>query len=194
TQANLAGLAMAKAQLEVRVDGEDPGDDVVWLLAANPGAPPAPLARAASGGELARAMLALRLTLLGVGPDGVDPAAPETLIFDEVDAGIGGAAAISVGRALARLGAGRQVLVVTHLPQVAAWADAQVAVAKRDDGASTVSEALRLAPEARVVELSRMLSGSPESASARAHAEELLAEAAAARAAARAPARSGRRR
>ena len=121
-QAHLRELAMPKARLEVSVEGPDPADDVRFLLAANPGAPPQPLAKVASGGELARAMLALRLVLR---------AAPPVLVFDEVDAGVGGAAAIEVGRALAALGGDHQVLVVTHLPQVAAFADTQVTVTKR---------------------------------------------------------------
>ena len=103
------------------VGEDDPGDDVMFLLAANPGSPPLPLTKVASGGELARAMLAVRLVLME---------APDTLLFDEVDAGIGGAAATAVGRALAELGRDHQVLVVTHLAQVAALADAQIAVSK----------------------------------------------------------------
>jgi DNA repair protein RecN (Recombination protein N) len=97
------------------------------------------------------------------------------LIFDEVDAGVGGEAALSVGRALAALAAGRQVLVVTHLPQVAAFADAQVAVTKDEKAGRTIAEARRLDGDDRVIELSRMLSGQPGSATARDHAEELLA-------------------
>src|SRR4029077_10049702 len=108
---HLRTLAMPKARLDVSVDGPDPADEVALLLAANPGSPPQALAKVASGGELARAMLALRLVLR---------AAPPVLVFDEVDAGVGGAAAIEVGRALAALGGDHQVLVVTHLPQVAA--------------------------------------------------------------------------
>jgi len=168
-QENLAELAMPRARVEIEVRGEDPGDDVEILLAANPGAPPLPLAKVASGGELARTMLALRLVLTE---------APPTLVFDEVDAGIGGQAAVAVGRALARLGRHHQVLVVTHLPQVAAYADAQVRVAKHTDDATTVSEAAVLDHDERVVELSRMLSGQPDSDAARRHAAELLATAA----------------
>ena len=167
-EANLRELAMPNARLDVRVEGEDPGDDVVFLLAANPGTEPAPLSKVASGGELARAMLALRLVLT---------AAPPTLVFDEVDAGIGGSAADAVGRALAKMARGHQVLVVTHLPQVAAYADAHVQVAKTSDEHATVSKATVLAHEDRVVELSRMLSGQPDSDTARRHAEELLATA-----------------
>jgi DNA repair protein RecN (Recombination protein N) len=168
-QANLTELAMPKAVVEVAVEGDDPGDDVEVRLAANPGTPPLPLAKVASGGELARTMLALRLVLTD---------APPVLVFDEVDAGIGGAAAVAVGRALARLGHEHQVLVVTHLPQVAAFADAQVRVAKQSDDATTVSSAAMLDDDERVVELSRMLSGQPDSDAARTHAAELLATAA----------------
>ena len=157
---------MAKARIVVEV-GDDPGDDVTFLLAANPGSAPLPLARTASGGELARTMLALRLVL---------SEAPPTLVFDEVDAGIGGTAATAVGRALASLGADHQVLVVTHLPQVAAAADAQVEVRKEAVGDRTVTSAAPLDPPQRVVEIARMLSGSPDSETARRHAAELLAE------------------
>jgi DNA repair protein RecN (Recombination protein N) len=114
-------------------------------------------------------MLATRLVL---------SEAPPTLIFDEVDAGVGGEAALAVGRALASLAGLHQVLVVTHLPQVAAFADHQVAVRKRQRGGRTVAEVVSLDGPARVVELSRMLSGRPESATGRDHAEELLTAAA----------------
>ncbi|HJV09162.1 MAG TPA: hypothetical protein VJ653_05755, partial [Acidimicrobiales bacterium] len=169
---HLRRLAMPTARLEVTVDGPGPADDVEFLLAANRGAPPLPLAKVASGGELARAMLAARLVLTD---------APPTLVFDEVDAGVGGEAALAVGRALADLGASRQVLVVTHLPQVAAFADHQVAVAKDDRNGQTTASARTVTGPDRVVELSRMLSGQPESGTARDHAEELLATAAAQR-------------
>jgi DNA repair protein RecN (Recombination protein N) len=162
---HLHDLAMPKARLEVRVEGPDPGDDVVFLLAANPGTEPLPLAKVASGGELARAMLALRLVLT---------AGPPTLVFDEVDAGIGGGAAAAVGHALSKLARDHQVLVVTHLPQVAAYADAHLQVAKHSDDHSTVSEVAVLDHQDRVIELSRMLSGQPDSDTARRHAEELL--------------------
>jgi DNA repair protein RecN (Recombination protein N) len=168
-QENLVELAMPKAVVAIAVGEDDPGDEVEVQLAANPGTPPLPLAKVASGGELARTMLALRLVLTD---------APPTLVFDEVDAGIGGAAAVAVGRALARLGRQHQVLVVTHLPQVAAYADAQVRVAKQSDEQATVSHASVLGDDDRVIELSRMLSGQPDSDAARAHAAELLATAA----------------
>jgi len=163
----LGGLA--GQQVGVEVDGDDPGDAVTFRFAANPGEELAPLARVASGGELARTMLALRLVITE---------APPTLVFDEVDAGIGGEAALAVGRALARLGAPHQVLVVTHLAQVAAYADAQVAVDKREDRGRTLVTAASVDGEARAIELSRMLSGMPSSTTAREHAEELLAAAA----------------
>jgi DNA repair protein RecN (Recombination protein N) len=182
-QAHLTELAMPGARLAVEVGDhelDDPGDDVRFLLAASKGAPLLPLAKVASGGELARTMLALRLVLLGSphSGNGHRPTDTGTLVFDEVDAGIGGGAALAVGRALATLAAERQVLVVTHLPQVAAFADRQLAVAKQDDGSEVRARAAELDADARVVELSRMLSGSPESSTAHRHAAELLASAA----------------
>jgi DNA repair protein RecN (Recombination protein N) len=171
-QSRLTELALAKAQVTIEVGATDPGDDVTFLLALNPGLPAAPLAKAASGGELARTMLALRLVVGAQVP---------TLVFDEVDAGVGGAAARAVGRSLAALAEGKQVLVVTHLPQVAAFADAQVALTKQDDGSTTVMRAEALSPEARVRELARMLSGLADSDTGQDHAEELLATAAAER-------------
>ena len=167
---HLRSLAMPAARLEVVVDGPGPADDVEFRLAANRGSPPLPLAKVASGGELARAMLAARLVLTD---------APPTLVFDEVDAGVGGEAALAVGRALAELAAAHQVLVVTHLPQVAAFADHQVVVTKDESAGHTVARAGHVTGADRVVELSRMLSGQPASDTARGHAEELLAVAAA---------------
>jgi DNA repair protein RecN (Recombination protein N) len=164
-QQELRELAMPQARLDVEVAGDDPADDVRFLLAANPGSPPLPLAKVASGGELARTMLALRLVLA---------ADQDTIVFDEVDAGIGGSAATAVGAALARLGRSRQVLVVTHLAQVAAAATVHVGVTKDVDPRGTSTSARVLDPEERVVELSRMLSGQPTSAAALAHARELI--------------------
>ncbi len=169
-QKRLVELAMPRARLEVAVGDVDPGDDVIFLLGANAGEPALPLAKTASGGELARAMLATRLVLSGAG--GAD--AVGTLVFDEVDAGIGGEAALAVGRALACLGRHHQVLVVTHLAQVAAFADTHVQVRKREVGGRSQATAAVLEGEHRLVELSRMLSGQPGSAVARAHAHELL--------------------
>lgn len=167
-ESHLGALALPKARLEVAVGDDDPGDDVQFRLAANPGSPPLPLAKVASGGELARTMLALRLVLTE---------APETLLFDEVDAGIGGTAAVAVGNALASLGERHQVLVVTHLPQVAAAADTQMEVIKTVRKGVTTTSVRPLVGEDRVVELSRMLAGRADSESARAHAAELLATA-----------------
>jgi DNA repair protein RecN (Recombination protein N) len=164
-EAHLAELAMPRARLSVEVAGAPPADEVAFMLAANPGSAVLPLAKVASGGELARTMLALRLVLA---------AGPPTLVFDEVDAGIGGEAALAVGRALAGLGGQQQVLVVTHLPQVAAFADAHVRVSKETDEDHTVARLEDLDDERRVVELSRMLSGQPGSQTARDHATELL--------------------
>lgn len=165
-QAELRDLAMPGAIFDVHVSDIDPGDDVEMLFTANPGTTPNPLARVASGGELARAMLALRL---------VSASEQDCVIFDEVDAGIGGTAASAVGSALARLGASRQVLVVTHLAQVAAAADHHIGVDKVVADGQTITSGRVLTGDARVVELSRMLSGQPSSDSARAHARELLA-------------------
>ena len=164
-QGHLNELAMPKARIEVAVSDDPEGHDVTFLLAANPGEAPQPLARVASGGELARAMLAVRLVLTE---------APDTLLFDEVDAGVGGEAALAVGRALARLGQRHQVLVVTHLAQVAAAAGHQLVVDKQESDGRSVAEARPVEGEARVVELARMLSGMSASGSARRHAEELL--------------------
>jgi DNA repair protein RecN (Recombination protein N) len=145
--------------------GDDGADDVSFLLAPNPGESARPLAKAASGGELSRAMLALRVVL---------SEAPPTLVFDEVDAGIGGEAGAAVGRALATLGGHHQVLCVTHLPQVAAFADAHVLVAKDEVKGRTVAAASLLLDDARVNEISRMLAGVGGSAHARRHARELV--------------------
>ncbi len=169
--AELRQLAMPNAGLHLRV-GVDPGDDVDYLLAVNSGVTPAPLAQVASGGELSRAMLALHVVLT---------TSPPTVLLDEVDAGIGGEAGIAVGCALARLAANRQTLVVTHLAQVAAYADAHVSLQKIDDGTAARLTAQSLDVDGRLVELARMLSGSPHSGSAREHAAELLARAAAER-------------
>lgn len=177
-QKRLGALAMPKAQLAVTVgtsvdvNGADDGSEVCFLLAANPGAPLLPLAKVASGGELARSMLALRLALLegrvALG------AMPDTLVFDEVDAGIGGAAAVAVGSALAELGSNGQVLVVTHLAQVAAKADHHLAVTKAQGRKSTSTSVAVLVGEERVSEIARMLGGSATSEAGRRHAEELL--------------------
>jgi DNA repair protein RecN (Recombination protein N) len=164
-RSTLSGLAMPSVRFSITVDGDGPGDQVAFLLGANPGEPLQPLAKAASGGELARTMLAIRLAITD---------SPGVMVFDEVDAGVGGTAATAVGTALARLGRHGQVLVVTHLAQVAAQADQQVEVRKSEESGRTRSEVATLDDDGRVIELSRMLSGRPDSASARRHARELL--------------------
>ncbi len=159
-------LAMPHAEMEITVGSEAPGDDVTFLIAANPGLPLLPLSRVASGGELARTMLALRLVL---------SEAPETLVFDEVDAGIGGSAATAVAESLARLGQRHQVMVVTHLAQVAALADSQIMVTKRVVAKVTTASAHAVNGSERVDEIARMLSGEQAGDSARVHAADLLA-------------------
>jgi DNA repair protein RecN (Recombination protein N) len=161
----LALLAMPGARMEVRVGEARTGEPVELLLGANVGEPLQPLARSASGGELARAMLAIRLVALG---------GPQTMVFDEVDAGVGGAAALALGQALHDVARSRQVLVVTHLAQVASRADAQISVVKQTARGRTHTDAAAVRGEERVTELSRMLSGHPGSDAARAHARELL--------------------
>ena len=146
-------------------------DEVELLLAANTGADPRPLHKGASGGELSRVMLALEVSLAETG-------SVPTFVFDEVDAGVGGKAAIEVGRRLAALARTSQVLVVTHLPQVAAYADRHVVVHKSSDGSVTTSGLVTLDEAERERELSRMLAGVEDSDSARAHARELLGAAA----------------
>ncbi|MGQ0464669.1 MAG: DNA repair protein RecN [Sporichthyaceae bacterium] len=174
-EAELAALAMPQARFVVVVEAATPGpdgaDDVEFRLAPHPGAPARPIHRGASGGELSRIMLALQVVLAGADP------AP-TFVFDEVDAGIGGKAAVEVGARLARLARTSQVLVVTHLPQVAAYADAHLLVEKDADGEVTRTAVTALDEKARLRELSRMLAGDADSKAARTHARELLAAAA----------------
>ncbi len=161
------GLAVGDRSLRAGPDGVD---DVELLLVPHPGAPPRPLHKGASGGELSRVMLAVEVVFAGSDPVPV-------MVFDEVDAGVGGRAAAEVGKRLARLARDHQVLVVTHLPQVAAFADQHLQVLKQDDGSVTRSGVLALDEPGRVAELSRMLAGL-DSGLARGHAEELLAAAA----------------
>ncbi|WP_069887029.1 DNA repair protein RecN [Streptomyces luteocolor] len=186
----LASLAMPHARVSIAIsctevpeggDGVEVGgrtvaygpagvDEVELLLAPHPGAPPRPIAKGASGGELSRVMLAVEVVFAGTDP-------VPTYLFDEVDAGVGGKAAVEIGRRLARLAKSAQVVVVTHLPQVAAFADRQLLVEKTNDGMVTRSGVQVLEGEDRVRELSRMLAGQEDSETARAHAEELLATA-----------------
>ncbi|MET8474592.1 DNA repair protein RecN [Streptomyces sp. NPDC006422] len=185
----LASLAMPHARVSfdirqtetdgpegVEVDGRTVAagpngvDEVELLLAPHPGAPPRPIAKGVSGGELSRVMLAVEVVFAGNDP-------VPTYLFDEVDAGVGGKAAVEIGRRLAKLAKSAQVVVVTHLPQVAAFADRQLLVEKTNDGSVTSSGVTVLEGEDRVRELSRMLAGQEDSETARAHAEELLSAA-----------------
>ncbi|MFD3595689.1 DNA repair protein RecN [Nocardia sp. NPDC058640] len=185
----LGGLAMGKARLEVQVRSMQAGaqdsapldidgvllhagsngcDEVEFRLSAHSGAQSLPLSKSASGGELSRVMLALEVVLAGS-----DHGA--TMVFDEVDAGVGGRAAVEIGKRLARLARTHQVIVVTHLPQVAAFADTHLVVNKSDDGKGKVDSGVRtLTDDERVIELARMLAGLDDTETGRAHAEELL--------------------
>lgn len=172
----LRDLAMPHACVTAEVTtGHDLGphgaDEVELLLVPHPGAPARPIAKGASGGELSRVMLAVEVVFAG-------RSGTPTFVFDEVDAGVGGRAAVEVGRRLARLARTAQVIVVTHLPQVAAFADRHLVVVKSDDGAVTSSGVVALDEQTRVEELSRMLAGLEGSALAQGHAGELLEAAA----------------
>ena len=175
--AELAALAMPTARLSVTVVTRDEftatgRDQVALLLQPHPGSEPRPLGKGASGGELSRIMLALEVVVAGSDP-------VPTFIFDEVDAGVGGASAIEIGRRLARLAQTAQVIVVTHLAQVAAFATNHLSVVKDVDGAVTASSVRQLKGEERIAEMARLLSGLPDSESGLAHARELVAMASA---------------
>jgi DNA repair protein RecN (Recombination protein N) len=142
-------------------------DHVSFLLQPHGGAEPRPLGRGASGGELSRVMLAIEVVIATVDP-------VPTFIFDEVDAGVGGASAIEVGRRLARLAQSAQVIVVTHLAQVAAFATNHLRVAKDAAGSVTASSVEQLVGDIRTAEMARLLSGLPDSETGLAHARELL--------------------
>lgn len=193
--AELAGLAMGRSRLEVRVrrrpavpDDDAPLtvdvelvhagasgiDDIEFLLQASGSGRALPISRSASGGELSRVMLALEVVLARSNTG-------TTMVFDEVDAGVGGRAAVEIGRRLARLARTHQVIVVTHLPQVAAYADQHLIVDKTQGKTAAVSGVRLLDDSERVVELARMLAGLDDTETGRAHAEELLATATAER-------------
>jgi len=167
----LQALAMPDARLEVSVspgsESASGRDDVAILLSPHPGAEPRAVSRGASGGELSRVMLAIEVVIAAVDP-------VPTFVFDEVDAGIGGAAAIEVGRRLARLSESSQVIAVTHLAQVAAFAANHLTVVKANDGSVTASDVRRLDGADREAEMARLLSGMPDSEAALSHARELL--------------------
>lgn len=162
-----ARLTIDLAERELSLTGRD---QVSLLLQPHPGAEPRPIARGASGGELSRVMLAIEVVLAGSDP-------VPTFVFDEVDAGVGGASATEIGRRLARLAQGSQVIVVTHLAQVAAFATNHLVVEKGTDGAVTTSNVRLVHADDRAQEMARLLSGSPDSDVALAHARELLEQA-----------------
>jgi DNA repair protein RecN (Recombination protein N) len=176
--AELSALAMPHARLSFALTptalGPYGADTVDLLFAANPGSEPRSLGKVASGGELSRVRLALEVVLAADRPGG-------TLVFDEVDAGVGGRVAVEIGRRLAELARHSQVVVVTHLAQVAAFADRHYVVVKADDGQVTTSGVVRLAEEQRTAELARMMAGLETTDSALAHAGELVELAASAR-------------
>jgi len=170
--AELGALAMPNARLTVQVEdraeyGLSGKDQVAILLQPHSGAEPRPLGRGASGGELSRVMLAIEVVIAGNDP-------VPTFIFDEVDAGVGGAAAIEIGRRLAQLSHSAQVIVVTHLAQVAAFATNHLRVLKDNDGSVTASSVEQLEGDERIAEMARLLSGLPDSENALAHARELI--------------------
>ncbi len=189
------GMARGLLQVELQVIEPDQAgaygvDRVEFLVAANPGQPPAPLARVASGGELSRISLAIQVATAGLG-------AVPTLVFDEVDVGIGGGVAEIVGRLLHDLGRDRQILCVTHLPQVAARADTHLVVRKRADGERAETSIEPVEGAARIEEVARMAGGIEVTTEALAHAAALIAggpeNGDAARPIARAPRRSPKR-
>ncbi|MEM7171576.1 MAG: DNA repair protein RecN [Pseudomonadota bacterium] len=170
----LAPLKLEKAKFQTQVSalaedrwGENGMDRILFEVSTNPGAPPGPLSKVASGGELSRFLLALKVVLAEVQPD-------QTLIFDEVDSGVGGATAQAVGQRLCKLAQTRQILVVTHSPQVAAQADHHLQVSKKAAAKKTATEVRSLGTKDRQEEIARMLSGAEITAEARAAAARLM--------------------
>ena len=173
----LSALSMPNASVLVSVKKQDPSeiknfslhgiDDIEFEFSPHTGSKLMPLAKIASGGEMSRLMLAIEVVIASQSPVG-------TYVFDEVDAGVGGKAAVEVGRRLAALSQNAQVIVVTHLPQVAVWADTHLVVRKDQFGSITESSVITLNPEERLKEIARMLAGQEESKTAQKHAEELL--------------------
>ena len=171
TQA-MQGLGMQGGQFEVELEKSAQAmqsglEDVSFLVAGHAGSTPRPVNKVASGGELSRMALAIAVTTSRLGT-------AQTLIFDEIDAGVGGAVAETVGRLMKQLGIDRQVLCVTHLPQVAACADHHLVVTKQWQGTSTVSSVAAVQGEQRVAEVARMLGGERLSGTTLAHAKEML--------------------
>jgi DNA repair protein RecN (Recombination protein N) len=142
-------------------------DEISILFSAHSGGQPLPLTKVASGGELSRVMLALEVVIAEAEPIG-------TYIFDEVDAGVGGKAAVEIGRRLKKLAKSAQVIVITHLPQVAVWADHHLVVKKSESGSVTQSDVIEVSENERKIEIARMLSGQEDSQTAQEHASELL--------------------
>ena len=179
-ETELASLAMERTKFQVVIAdsawSESGTDAVRFLVSPNLGEEPRPLEKVASGGEISRIALALKTCIASVGPGsgGGGGAAPRTLVFDEVDAGIGGRAAETVGRRLKQLAGTCQVLSVTHLPQIAGFADQHFYVEKRESDGRTVAAIEPLTPDARVREIGRMLSGERLTREALKHAEQLL--------------------
>ena len=175
--AEIRNLSMPNSQFVISQstsDSDKPGnytayglDEIAILFAAHSGATPLPLSKVASGGELSRVMLALEVVIAEAEPIG-------TYIFDEVDAGVGGKAAVEIGRRLAKLSKSAQVIVITHLPQVAVWADNHLVVKKSESGSVTQSDVKEMSADERKVEIARMLSGQEDSQTAQEHASELL--------------------
>ena len=173
----IRNLSMPNSQFVISqstLDSDKPGsytayglDEIAILFAAHTGATPLPLSKVASGGELSRVMLALEVVIAEAEPIG-------TYIFDEVDAGVGGKAAVEIGRRLAKLSRSAQVIVITHLPQVAVWADNHLVVKKSESGSVTQSDVKEMSADERKVEIARMLSGQEDSQTAQEHASELL--------------------
>ena len=173
----IRNLSMPNSQFVISqstLDSDKPGsytayglDEIAILFAAHTGATPLPLSKVASGGELSRVMLALEVVIAEAEPIG-------TYIFDEVDAGVGGKAAVEIGRRLAKLSKSAQVIVITHLPQVAVWADNHLVVKKSESGSVTQSDVKEMSADERKVEIARMLSGQEDSQTAQEHASELL--------------------
>ena len=173
----LTALSMPHSKVTIEIESADSNspksysesglDEVKFLFTSHTGAAPLPLSKGASGGELSRVMLSIEIVLAKNSPVG-------TYIFDEVDAGVGGKAAIEVGRRLAKLSQSAQVIVVTHLPQVAVWADNHLVVSKDESGSYSQSSVIRVENDARKREIARLLSGQDQSESAQEHAAELL--------------------
>lgn len=177
-ESELAALAMPGTMFQIRLhrgDWSERGwDTVEFLLSPNPGEELRPLEKIVSGGELSRVALALRTAISEAARGPATPSVPRTLVFDEVDAGIGGRAAETVGRRLKQLSADYQILCVTHLPQIASFADHHFCVEKQESGGRTTASVCELAGEARVREIGRMLSGERLTREALRHAEQLL--------------------